>query len=225
MNVGGSGGGGGGNLSGTLTPPLLPYANGVHTLADTALSWNNGTGVLSAGASIFIDTMGGEITTEFLHVTSTAVIDGLLSPNGGIAVNTDKFTVDGPTGNTVVKGTSDLKDQATFEKSTILGRSTLVDAVGVVTIDAYLSDFYEYSLITLGVTFAAPVNPARGRRFLIRFATTGVATVITWDPIFRFDSGPPAINGAISAYWYVGFMYNERSNTWDNIGLLTGPFA
>ncbi len=99
---GGGGGGGGGNLLGTLTPDHIPYASGIHTLSDGPLIVDPITGAVSTaqdiqvGADILLDASAsaiivtgglgalieldgsiGQITSNFLHVTSSASLDGL----------------------------------------------------------------------------------------------------------------------------------------------------
>ncbi len=229
---GGGGGGGGGNLLGTLTPTFMPYASGIHTLSDTGISYNAGTGAISTngdinvGADIALDASAGQIDTEFLHVHSSATIDGLLSLGAsGMNVNSGKFILDGSTGGFTTLGPTDFKDQMTIEKSTVLTEVPVAIVASVATIDSYLSDFYSVT-VDQNVTFAAPTNPGNGRRFMLRLDIDGLgAWVIAWDLNFEFQNAtPPTIPTNVAGSYYLGFVRNPNTNKWDNPGIPIGPF-
>jgi len=67
---------------------------------------------ISSDGNKLISTIGWEGTTgsfnSTLDVTGITTIDGLTNLNGGIAVDTNKFTVDSATGNTLVAGDLDV---------------------------------------------------------------------------------------------------------------------
>lgn len=236
----GGGGGGGGNLSGTLNPTFIPYASGAHTLSDSTLSFDDVTGDLYLvsnsffiGTAISLDGPGQIITTEFLHVMSNTTLDGTTTMHGDLIINngtSNVFTVDFSTGDTVLAGTLSIGEQATFGKSTVI---PIVDAIATggagtytVNIDAYLSDWFETAPGGVGTTtVAAPTNAAAGRRFMLRIQLGGsAASIIAFDAIYRFPSGAPSMDFSVTGYYYLGFAYNEHSNTWDAIGTLAGPF-
>jgi len=248
---GGSGGGGGGNLSGTLTETHVPFASGVHTLADSPLIWDEGvfqwpaanfdlgeddfdygplsvsqTGTLLFGADITLDANLGQADFEFLHVHSSASIDGLLSLGAsGMVVNTDKFILDGSTGGFSTKGECLFEKQITLDGSTVLGEVVVPIVSSVATIDSYQSDFYSV-VVDQNVTFAAPTNPGNGRRFMLRLDIDGLgAWAINWDLNFEFQNAtPPTIPTNVAGSYYLGFVRNPNTNKWDNPGIPIGPY-
>ncbi len=112
---GGGGGGGTGNISGNLTAPFLPVATGLHAIADSGAEWVEADLLFRVSAiDLLIDDAAFSYGLGFSvdHDTGAVLTGGTLGAaglanlNGGIAVDTDKFTVAGDgTGNTVIAGT------------------------------------------------------------------------------------------------------------------------
>jgi len=181
---------------------------------------------LGVGADIMLDGALGLADVEFLHVHSSATIDGLLSLGAsGLNVNSGKFTIDGSTGDAHTEGELSVKEQATFSASTVLGRTALAISGGAVAVDAYLSDFFTLA-VNASAVLSAPTNAAMGRRFILRMQATGVgANDLTFDPIYVFPGGAPVIDWSTTNYFYLGFCYRDTPSTaWDCLGPVQGPF-
>lgn len=179
------------------------------------------------GDAVVRDLAARDIGGRNIGASGTLQAAGLASLNGGIAVDTNKFTVEDATGNTVIGGTADLKGQVTIEKSSILGIGTLLNVGGDVDIDADLSDFFEFDW-SADATINEPTNLRSGRRFMLRIRTIGTSGhTLTWDPIFVWQGtspSAPVIDETVEGYWYVGFVYNEHNNRLHSVGNLVGPY-
>lgn len=259
---GGGGGGGGGNLLGTLTPDHIPYASGIHTLSDGPLVVDPITGAVSTpsdiqvgadilfdasasaiivtggpGAQILLDGTVGQITANFLHVTSDASIDGLLSLGAaGLNVNTGKATIDGATGNMVLAGTLDVKGQLTYEKSTVKRIANPAPAGGgpwTVAIDVAQADcfFIGSGLGGTNTEISNPTNVTALAGFIqtILFrieSSANAADTFSFGTAYHFASGVDpllAIDWSLPGYYYAGFVYNDNAVQWDYVGTLVGP--
>lgn len=85
-------------VAGTLTSmTLLPATTDTYALGSAGVRYSNVYGVLG--------NFSGAVATGALTVTGAQTISTTLAVTGDVAVNTDKFTVAGATGNTVVAGT------------------------------------------------------------------------------------------------------------------------
>jgi hypothetical protein len=116
----------------TLTGALA--ANGGITVDSTNFTVNGTTGAVSTASTMDVGTnatVGGT-----LGVTGVTTLTGLVNANGGIAVDTNAFTVADTTGNTVVGGTLDVTGVVNFNNTTDATSST---AGGAVTIDGGLA--------------------------------------------------------------------------------------
>lgn len=174
----------------------------------------------------------GTVRGEFIHADSDSFLDGTVHVGvPGILVNTNKWTVDGATGDVLNGGTLDVKSTLTYEKDTIAGIYDIPGISGAgnqnVPIDCSQADIFFLDLASIGtVTIQAPTNAARGKRITLKFRNIGgVPYTLVWDAIYQFPGGAPSMDTSLNAYWYIGFIYNDSRTTWDCIGPLTGPFT
>tara|TARA_A200000159_G_scaffold69887_1_gene64884 strand:+ start:37527 stop:43949 length:6423 start_codon:yes stop_codon:yes gene_type:complete len=146
------------------------------TNAANNLVLRDGSGGFSAGAvSVTSLTASGT-----LGVTGVTTLTGLLNANGGIAVDTNNFTVDGTTGAVDTASTLNVDGAVTFGSTLgVTGATTLSNTLGV-TGATTLSD-------TLGVTGAATLSSTLG--------VTGATTLSSTLAV----TGTSTFTGAITA--------------------------
>lgn len=103
--------------------------------------------------------------------------------------------------------------------STRLSLVALTLSAGVLTVDALQSDFFACTL-TENATLAAPLNPAPGRRFLLRLRQDGTGSrTLAFDAIFRFPGGTmPIVTSTADHTDYLSFAWHETDLRWDYIG-------
>lgn len=110
------------------------------TTGDTSVA---GTLGVTGAATLSDDLTVAGVTTlnDALTVNASATATGLLNADGGIAVGTNKFTVDSTTGDTVVAGTLDVTGLTTVDDLTVTGTTSFdtIDTTGAVGVGGSLT--------------------------------------------------------------------------------------
>jgi hypothetical protein len=176
------------NVGGTTTLTGLLSANGSASVTGTlgvsgATTLSNTLGVSGAttlsntlgvsGATTLSNTLGVSGATTLsntLGVSGATTLAGLLNANGGIAVDTNRFTVADATGNTAIAGTLEVTGATTL--SSTLGVSGLLNANGGIAVD---TNRFTVADVT-GNTAIAGTLEVTGATTLSTLAVTGNST-------------------------------------------------
>jgi hypothetical protein len=164
------------NVGGTTTLTGLLSANGSASVTGTlgvsgATTLSNTLGV--SGATTLSNTLGVSGATTLsntLGVSGATTLAGLLNANGGIAVDTNRFTVADATGNTAIAGTLEVTGATTL--SSTLGVSGLLNANGGIAVD---TNRFTVADVT-GNTAIAGTLEVTGATTLSTLAVTGNST-------------------------------------------------
>lgn len=190
----------------TLTGALA--ANGGITVDSTNFTVDGATGAVSTASTLGV---GGAATlSSTLGVTGITTLTGLLNANGGIAVDTNAFTVADVTGNTLVGGTFDVTGAVNFNNVTDASSSTVG---GAVTIDGGLAVAKK---LFVGTDFRVGGNTIIDGNLTINGTTTTInaTTLAVDDNIIKLAEGNAANTLDI------GFVGNYTSGSALHTGLI-----
>ena len=194
--------GGNGTVTGTLSAGNTSVgtldASGLASLdggidVDGAFTVANTSGNINTSGTLSVDgnsTLGGT-----LAVTGATTVTGALNANGGIACDTNKFTVADTTGNTAIAGTLAVTGAQTFTGATTMSGNASVGGTLTVTGATTLSD-------NLTVDGNLTVNGTT--------TTVNSTTVSIDDPIFNLggDTAPSSDDNLDR-----GIIYNYHNGT------------
>lgn len=194
--------------------------------AGMVLNWLKSRGTLAALTSVapgdILGTIGfaGYDGASYSGGVSLVVsVDG--SVGTGVIPGRVELNVDDAAGNPATVWTADSNKQFSVPYKLVIGKVTrntiasLTVSVGVVAIDANDSDWFDLDL-SAPATLAAPTNPEPGARLFIRVRNTG-STTLAYNAVYRF-SGNVAPVVTVGKTSYLGFVYNEVDNKWDEVG-------
>jgi len=167
-----------------VASPLIPSADDTHDLGAVGSEWRNlyvdGTGNIDSLVADTADINGGTIdgaaiggnsasTGSFTTIGSSGLatlnsltVTGATALNGGLTMDTDKFTVADTSGNTAIAGTLDVTGQTTVANFTATGTTVLpatsfgdnnITNVGDIALDSISADGSTIT-ITGNTTFA-----------------------------------------------------------------------
>jgi hypothetical protein len=125
LNVGGAA-----TITGTLT------ANGTTALNDNVTvaagkTFTVGTGATTLGGTLGVT--GAATFSSTVNVTGVTTLTGAANLNGGLLMDTDKFTVADGTGNTTIAGTLAVSGTSTLTALTATGAATFSNTVKITT--------------------------------------------------------------------------------------------
>jgi hypothetical protein len=155
-------------------------------------------------------TLGGT-----LGVTGVTTLTGLLNANGGIAVDTNAFTVADTTGNTNIQGTLDVVGKSTLASTSTIGDLEFTNGqIQTTAVDNNLS-FNDNNLSTTG-TLAVGSTTVQGNSFISVEKGATHSLLLNSDVVGDNTPANASIGVALSdGPSYATITWTQADTTWD----------